>query len=381
MNKLIRLFGLLVFLNSCDKAVNLPETEIDEASQIQDINQAIAAFQVPHQQFAFDLFKHVLANDPQAENIIVSPFSISAALLMAYNGADGTTKTAMSKALNWDQKRLTDLNAIYNFYRNHLLSQDAIIEIANGIFWDEMRLSPKNDFMDRILQQFEAEASALNFKDSNTKDHINNWVAHKTHDKIKNLLDEIDPQELMFLINALYLKAKWTEEFAADVSYEGEFFLKNGQIISSANFMYKLGNINYHKTEQYEVIDLPFGKQEDLSMSFILPNEMHTVDDFIQNFEPSTFSNLIKEQLEKQIVQLHLPKFKNEYKIGLNSILSALGMSIAFGDQANFSKIADQKLAIKKVLHSTNFTINEWGVEASWRYLHLYFSNICTSCN
>jgi serine protease inhibitor len=49
--------------------------------------------------FTFDLFKKILGNASESENNIFSPLSISAALSMMLNVANGTTNEAMLEGL------------------------------------------------------------------------------------------------------------------------------------------------------------------------------------------------------------------------------------------------------------------------------------------
>jgi serpin B len=67
-------------------------------------------------------------------------------------------------------------------------------------------------------------------------------------------------------------------------------------------------------------------------------------------------------------VECELPKFTYEYQINLNQILQDMGMDTAFGNGADFSKMADcayGNLYIGDVVHKTYIEVDENGTKAA----------------
>ena len=157
--------------------------------------------------FAFDIFKKVVSLEEDKENLMISPLSISLALAMTYNGAEGDTKEAFEKVLHLNGLSVEEINQSYQKLVNALLSVDpkVIMKIANSI-WYRDTFYVEDDFLSVNKTYYDAEVTGLDFTDPASVDVINNWVSDKTHEKIDEIIDQIDPENVMFLINAVYFK-------------------------------------------------------------------------------------------------------------------------------------------------------------------------------
>ena len=133
--------------------------------------------------FAFDIFREVIAADPDT-NIFISPLSISYALGMTYNGARHETETAMRNTLGYGELTIDEINESYQNLTQVLttLDQDVLFEIANSI-WHRDNFTVEQDFLDVNRNYFDAEVQGLDFRDDGSVDIINNWVSDKTHEK------------------------------------------------------------------------------------------------------------------------------------------------------------------------------------------------------
>ena len=157
-------------------------------------------------QFSFNVFKETVNSEP-GKNIFISPFSISMALGMTYNGAGGTTEEAMKSTLGFDNMTVSEINESYKSLLDLLLDldEDVIMQVANSI-WIRENFPVEQEFIDLNSTYFNAEVTELDFSLPEAVGIINSWVNEKTNGKIEEIIDQINPLTVMFLINALYFK-------------------------------------------------------------------------------------------------------------------------------------------------------------------------------
>ena len=318
---------------------------------------------------AGELFAEVIKNEDEAENVIISPLSIQTALYMTYNGSAGDTRKAMAETLGWPAN--TDPQSLNNTYQELLsalapLSDSVIMHLANAVFWDKNRIVPHDVFLESMENSYDAALMDEAFEQDpeGTLEKINHWVNEKTEGRIEKILEQLSPEEVMFIINALYIKASWENSFDPLFTYENLFTKDDGQEIT-VPFMSKDYQLDYYKGENYQAVKLPF-KDSSYAMHFILPNK--DVDDLIVELDFPAFFESLNTDYHKQRIQLYLPKFETAYKINLNQALKSLGMDIAFDPyHADFSNLGDAagNLYISRVEHKTFFEMDEKGVEGA----------------
>jgi len=324
------------------------------------------SFTASNSEFAFNVFKELIEEDKD-QNIFISPFSISTALTMTYNGAEGTTKDAMEKTLKFG----SDIENTNKEYKNLIESLDKVdskikLTVSNSI-WVNKSFEPsvKQDFKDRLNGNYNSDILARDFTDSKTADEINSWIDKSTNGKITKMIDKIGPELVMFLINAIYFKGEWTEKFDEKYTKKEDFFLSDGNPIK-VDMMSNNGEFDYLEEKHFQAVRLPYGRGK-IAMYIFLPNKGVEVDTLIKNLDPNSFEKFRSEDLE----ELKVPKFKIEYgKKRLNDILKKQGMEVAFdkGD-ANLRGIAtltpQQNLYISFVDHKAVIEVNEEGSEAA----------------
>jgi serpin B len=316
--------------------------------------------------FGLNLFRTIVKTADQPQNTFISPLSVSLALSMTYNGAANATRDSIQKTLGYAGLSSQEVNQSCLDLINSLKGLDSkvIMEIANSIWYDQ-RLTVKQDFLDMNKTYFDAEVAKANFLDAGTLDLINGWVNDKTHGKIPTILDVIPPDAVMYLINAIYFKGTWKYEFDKTKTAKQDFTLRDGSKLST-DFMVQKGSFSYLKNDLFSAIELPYG-DGNFSMMVMVPETGKTEKDILENLNDNNWKTW-NDQLENATnVQVTLPKFKLTYKNQLNSILSSMGMSVAFDkDHADFSNIDGYKdLYISKVLHKTFVEVNEEGTEAA----------------
>ncbi len=317
--------------------------------------------------FGFNLYKNLASSN---ENIMISPVSVSLALEMAYNGADGKTKEDMAKALNIQGIELEALNK-NNLALLYLLTTadpEIRVDIANSI-WMHQEFEFSETFLNTVIKDYQAEAQTLDFSDPKSVDTINKWVKEKTQDAIEDIVvPPIDPQTIMFLINAVYFKGPWTDPFEKEVTSDQPFIKGDDQTVT-VPMMFKSDSFDYLERSNFQALKLPYGQAERISMILFLPNEDSDLAGFEQELNETNWSEWM-DLFEKKEGTVMLPKFKIEYEENLNQALSDLGMGVAFdAGKADFSKMAAKglinQIKISQVKHKTFIEVDEVGTEAA----------------
>ena len=315
--------------------------------------------------FGFDIFRKINESESADNNVFISPLSISLALAMTYNGADGDTRTEMQNTLRFPDFSADDINGYFQKLSSTLLSLDPTVNLgfANSI-WYRQGFSVLPEFISVNQTYYNAEIQSLDFNNHASVNTINHWVATKTNDKITRVLDAITSDQVMFLINAIYFKGQWMYDFDKNATADGTFHLFSaGQ--STIPFMHQKGTFSYYSNDSLQLVEMPYG-QGNFSMIVLLPANGYSVSSLVGGLMPEIWSNWT-DNLSKANVSISLPKFKFEYERKLNNDLSALGMSKAFSpEEADFSKInADKDLYISFVKHDSFVEVNEEGTEAA----------------
>ena len=290
---------------------------------------------------------------------------------MTLNGASGETEQTMTNTLQLQGLDPEPINTGYAGLRHALQTSDpkVILTIANSL-WARQGVPFKQDFLQRNTQFFGAEVSTLDFTDPNTLNTINQWVNTNTNGKISKILDEINPDAVLFLINAIYFKGTWQTEFDPSHTRDGTFHLgTDGE--KQVPMMTRTGDYPYYENyeEKFQAISLPYGDGR-MSMYIFLPYRESDLNTFLNGLDTENWEHWIS-QFNEQEVFLSMPKFKLEYEKTLNDPLKSLGMDIAFEPEgADFSRMAHLEnlpgnLYIGEVLHKAVVEVNEEGTEAA----------------
>ena len=313
-------------------------------------------------EFAWDLFRQVLDNTKEA-NTFISPLSVSIALGMTWNGADGKTRSEMESTLKMSGISEKEINEYYQIMQNSLVKIDPStkLNIANSI-WYKDGFPIYQSFLDVNKEYFNAEVSALDFSDPKSLDKINDWCSKKTNGLIKNPLDRIPADAIMYLINAIYFKGIWSSEFNSKDTSEKDFVTSGGKT-NKVDMMRQEQTFNYYEDDQAQYLDMPYGNKA-FSMTVILPKQENTIESYLKDFDADEW-NAITESLSPREVQVYFPKFKVQSKLELKDVLAIMGMPSAFDGEANFSRMSENDLLISRIIHSTYCDVNEKGTEAA----------------
>jgi serine protease inhibitor len=314
--------------------------------------------------FGLEIFQRIREESTE-ENIMISPLSISVALAMAYNGANGETKTEMEKTLKLNGLTAEDINTSYKMLIKELqsLDEDVLFEIANAIYYAE-GFSVKPDFLTINENIYGAEVESLDFSSSAAVDTINNWVSQKTNEKINQIIEQLNPLDRMVLLNAIYFNGIWTNQFDKEGTHELNFH-KTGGATLEVPMMHKLDKLEYTSNNLFKAIKMPYGNGQ-YNMVVFLPEDGYHSQDLIDELSSTTWESWTDsfELLER--VDITMPRFKFEFETGLNDVLKKMGMQETFKPRlANFSGITDEDLYISAVKHKSFIDVNETGTEAA----------------
>ena len=352
-------FTILLCLFGCSE---INDNIIDEVLEtIEDSDVSSVAF--ANTKFGFKLLQNLQERDTGG-NIFISPLSISIALTMTYNGAIGETERAMAEVLEIDGLDLATINHSNAALRTSLENSGPKVEIsiANSI-WARQGVEFNSDFLDRNRLFFGAEIASLDFSAPEATATINEWVSTNTKGKIKKIVQEIDPGTLLFLINAIYFKGSWQEEFDKSKTRPDIFYLSDGSE-KRVPMMRREGAYPYFRGEHFEAAGLPYG-DGDVIMYIFLPNPDSNLNEFLSSLSAKNWASWLPQfSPVREESMMILPRFKLEYEASLNDTLKALGMDIAFGSGADFSGMGPS-LFISDVRHKAVVEVNEEGTEAA----------------
>lgn len=315
-------------------------------------------------QFAFDLYAKYKSKEG---NIFFSPYSISTALAMTYEGARGKTQEEIQAVFHFpidDNARRNAFAEIY--YEINKKDKDYTLSTANAL-WAEKDYQFLPEYFNLIDKYYGGKVTNLNFvrEPEASRLTINNWVEEHTNNRIKDLISPgaISDLTRLILTNAVYFKGKWFKEFDPELTKEEDFKVTPGRSINVQMMNLSTKGLSYFENDQLQILELPY-EGEDLSMVILLPKSSD-----LKNLEESLTTEKLSEWrkgLYEREVKVYIPKFKFESKYFMAGDLTAMGMPTAFDPTADFSGMTGQKdLFISQVIHQAFVEVNEEGTEAA----------------
>jgi len=317
-------------------------------------------------QFALEFYQQI---KDEGENIFFSPYSISTALAMTYEGARSRTAQEMQSVFHFPEEANVRQPAMAKIY-NQINKVDKKYELntANAL-WAQQDYSFLEEYINLIGQYYGGRVTNLDFIEETEKSRktINDWVAEQTKDKILDLIPAgvLNALTRLVLTNAIYFKGQWLTQFDEKDTLEEDFRISPEKTIKMP-MMRLTGEetkFNYGQTEELQILEMPYDEEE-LSMLILLPEE-----DGLSALEESLNLENIdqwRNMLNQQPVNVFMPKFTFETKYFLCQTLQEMGLPTAFSKQADFSGMDGTKnLFISKVIHQAFVEVNEEGTEAA----------------
>lgn len=295
------------------------------------------------------------------ENLIIAPYSIQHALQMAAAGSNNTTFSEFMKTL-----QIPNVGSVDGLLKNQgmLASEKKKKPVFTAAFsmWINSKFDVYKSYVDSIKNAFNASIFVLDFSSSQTTDEINSWVSRQTKKMINSVVDEVKKEDSSFLINTLYFKGKWEEEFKVDATTTGNF-TRADRSVQQAMLMHATQKLDYFSDEYVQAVVFPFDKE--LNLLVLLPKNTGPIalDMVAKRYLVSDRISHILFNVINRNVRIELPRFNVSYSTSLKDTLTQLGLVSAFSDNADFSFISPQKIKITDVLHKVAFNVNEVGAQ------------------
>ncbi len=320
--------------------------------------------------FADDLYAALVAQDENA-NLVFSPASIALALAMTSAGAKGTTLTEIDTVMH-----ITDPDGIHRSMNGLSAHFDTLnqtrdntidggegtsavqLSIANSL-WGQSGLRFQQAFLDLLAAEYGAGMELVDYSTDPeaARAAINDWVGEQTRERIPELLTEgtITADSRLTLVNAIYLKANWLDEFDVHATTDEAFTTGAGKSVQ-VKMMHRQSDFAYAEGADWQAVDVPY-VFNGLSFTAAIAATADT---------PPPALSEVAAGLARRKVQLGLPRFDIETATQLGQVLSGLGMEVPFTDAADFSGMTtEEQLLISDVIHQANITVDETGTEAA----------------
>lgn len=294
----------------------------------------------------------------QTENVCYSPLSLYMALAMLSNGANGETQDEITAILNESDTAYLS-QQMGKLFRLMYRKNDVSTFFMTNSLW--MNGQVKKEFIDITTRNFYAAANTLDFDDPSAGDVISGWISDNTNNLLKPEIN-VDPLDLLYIVNTVYLKDEWLDNFEEDATTEEVFTLSDGTEVT-AEFMHRTLDTEVIKGEDFTGVSLPL--KDTGKMTFILPDEGVDANSLLGT--PEAVKALLNaDNFQHLSVKLSLPKFSFDSEFDLIQSLKDLGMKKAFkSEEADLTGITDFAAYVSAVKQGTDITVNENGLEAA----------------
>jgi serpin B len=293
-------------------------------------------------------------------NLVISPLSIHYALSMAANGADGKTLAEFEKLFGIS---IESANLLAKDLQSKLSSdENGQLRLGNSIWIkDTLKETVKPDFEEKLKSYYQAQLFIKPFDDTTVAD-VNAWVKEETLRQIEAVLDKINPDVMMYLINAVGFDAEWQKIYHVEQLSEGSFTKTDGSKIP-ATFMNSKES-RYLKDTNAQGFIKPYANGK-YSFVALVPDEGVSITDYIKSLSGEKLSTVLKGATDKYVVNASIPKFKASYSLEMKPVLQEFGINDAFErEAANFTRLADGEVYISSVIHKAVIDVDERGTKA-----------------
>ena len=338
--KVMPLLAAAALVMSCSPKYVKPTSSADSASAAD-----------AELEFALNFFKKTNQTVSYDENLLVSPYSLGVALSMLEEGAEGETKAEIADALEGRLYAAEDLGG----------GDDLVVKSANSL-WISDDFSIRNRYVSLLEKDYDAFVTTQNFSDPATVQAINDWCGENTAGKIPHILDELSPNDVMVLINALYFNAPWAEEFDPKATVNSVF---HGIVDDKeVPMMYRKAKFEYAEYQGCQLIRLPYAGDR-YSMVVVLPPSGWGIDAVLPYVSGTVYKGAMS-MMTKQEVAFRMPKFRLETSLVLDKPLKKMGIETAYSSAADFKGISAMgPLSLGTVKQKCYIDVTEKGTEAA----------------
>lgn len=362
MKKIISLFIIAcVAFTGCDRFL------LDDIAKVpikrQDIllTKAQAEMIPSTTSFSFDFLRELSASEKSNVNLFMSPFSLQTALSMAAAGAVGQTQEEIYTTISYDNYSVNDVNNLYKTLIPRLKNVDNTtqIGIANSL-WSKETAKILPSFKSMMNDYYDASTHTI---DENFSTEVNRWVKKETKGMINSF--QMPDKAEAAILNALYFKGLWTDQFEKRDNIVDTFYNYDGSKPKISFMTQKELSYPAYGGESFMSLSIPYGNGA-YRITIMLPDEGKTVDDVIAELDADIWGKCYTAA--KVSANIWIPKFETEYtisSIAMLDILKKMGINQAFTNYADFSQMAELSLKITDVLQKSIIKIDENGTEAA----------------
>ena len=313
--------------------------------------------------FAVKLFQYVqlhemVPGENTSSNILISPISMYLALGMLENGAKGETLSQLEETLGLNYGQM---NCFAEEYLENLPNE---MKIANSIWYtDDERFTLEESFAEMNQAYFNADLYREPFDESTVK-AVNDWIEKHTDGAIKEMLDEIPADAVMYLINALVYEAEWEQKYDEGQVRTGAFHVSK-DLVQEAEMMYS--EEGYYLEDEDATGFIKYYKDRKYAFAALLPKEGQDVFSYIRKLSGEKLQNLLANPQEI-LVNAAMPQFKNEYEVQMKDILQEMGVVDVFdsgkADLSGLGTSSAGNIFVDRVLHKTFIEVTAAGTKA-----------------
>lgn len=353
--------SLAVSLCSCDKEEG-GNTHIEYNPGKIELTSAQQKQVEGNSEFAFKLLKQVAADEKKS--VFISPLSATYALAMLTNGAAGDTQKELIDGLGLVPANTTDINALCHRLMTEAVKLDKTtkLSLANGVVVNQKYLL-KDAFKTTVEQQYAALVENKDFGSSATLNDINKWASNHTQGMIPKIMDELNPQAVVYIMNALYFKGIWNKKFEKSNTHKENFTTEDGAK-HHVQMMHQNEHFRANANDVYQSVVLPYGNGS-YQLVVLLPNEGKKVADVLDAMNAKSWQTNLREARSRN-VDLKLPRFTTTYYRLFNDDLKQLGMQTMFNPRtADFSLLANASTFVSKVFQHAKIELDEEGTKAA----------------
>jgi len=373
---------LVVLLTACHEKQPVV-VELDDAFAIEQpapeetvtrisLNETQKGYVREGNKMSFNLLQQLASQT--AGSFVCSPLSLQLALAMTVNGAEGETEEEMLDVLGYGHEGMAALNAYARILIEQLpaLDPDVTVKMADAILTTDKY--PLNATFRSTLKEFYyAPAASMSFDDpAQVLAQVNEWARRNTNGLIDPMLEDMSPNAVAYLLNALYFKARWQGDdrnpmFNSDFTREEDFFRADGSTVK-VPFMSTSRYFPYADAGDFEMVALPYASGK-FFFYLLLPKEKDGLSSLVESLSSRSWNTLISSLKKDAEVRLRFPKFDVSGDFELSKALQAMGMRKAFDEvHAEFGSMFDAPghgFYITRVLQKAKMTVAEWGTEAA----------------
>ena len=359
-----------------------PETDSEPSGELYRLLSSPEAFQAlddpdlavseelvqAYQHFAYEFVKTVQQADPDS-NICLSPFSAFMAFALCYAGSQSVTAEEFQTVFGMTKAQGTafaqSLLSYFQILADRQGDKQAKVNLANSV-WINKDYEPyvKEDYLKTAGEKYKASIFSLNFQKDDALTAINNWCSDQTDGLVKEILDELNPDAVMVLINALLVEAAWREQYEDYQVTHDKFTCADGHEVDASYLCKTIGTC--YISEDAKAFKMPL--EAGFSFVAILPEEGITAKEYLSTLTSEKAGRLLSEKTYCA-VKTRIPQFQLDYAIDLNEVMPVMGLRTGYHPtQADFSamiEIPDHNVYIYESIQKTHFELDQNGIKAA----------------